>query len=278
MSETAPTVAPRKRGRLALVAIAAAIGLTALGVAPALAAPVAPTALPAATGNDGWVRLAHLSPDTKAVDIQLTALSGGSSLIDLKAVGYGVVSDYMMLPVGTYVVSMRPASASSSTKAMIDASIKVEKDKSITVAAFGENSDLKTRVFTDDLTTPEAGASRIRLIQASTVTDAVSVETTTGLLIAKNAKAGQSTSYASVPAGPWDLQLTAKGIANTAPINLSNGSVNTLFVLDNSQGGLTVMPVLDSASVGAAPVGGVQTGGGALAEGYTDAFADIGTR
>jgi len=263
-TDTSAPSGARTTRRRALLALAAAVGLAAAAGAPAVAAPAAP---PAASGEEGWVRVAHLSPDTKEVDVALSALSGGSNLLELEEVGYGVVSDYMQLPVGTYVVSMVPATAKPGTEAMIEASITVEKDKSITVAAFGENKDLRTRVFQDDLTSPDAGASRIRLIQASTVTDRVSVQTTTGLLIAEDAEAGDSTNYASVPAGPWDLELTAEGIEDVAPISLANGSVNTLFVLDNSDGGLTVMPVLDSASVGAAPIGGVQTGGGYLAAG-----------
>ncbi len=269
-----PAATTPSRARRALLVAAAALGLATIGVTPAIAVP---RALPAATGQDGWVRVAHLSPDTKPVDIQLSALRGGSSIVELEDVGYGVVSDYMLLPVGTYVISMTPADAAPGTEAMIDASIKVTEDESITVAAFGENENLRTRVFQDDLTAPEAGASRIRLIQASTVTDEVSVQTTTGLLIAEGARAGQSTNYASVPAGPWDLRLKAEGIEDVAPVNLPNGSVNTLFVLDNADGGLTVMPVLDSASVGAAPIGGVQTGGGALA-GAAYLPDDIGRR
>lgn len=265
---------PASARRRILIAVAAAVGLAAVGVTPAIAAP---QVLPAATGQDGWLRVAHLSPDTKAVDVQLSALRGGSSLLELADIGYGVVSEYMLLPVGTYVISMTPAGAAPGARAMIDASVKVTENKSVTVAAFGENRDLRTRVFEDDLTAPEAGASRIRLIQASTVTDSVSVETTTRLLIAENARAGQSTNYATVPAGPWDLRLSARGINDVAPIDLPNGSVNTLFVLDNANGGLTVMPVLDSASVGAAPIGGVQTGGGALAgSGYL--LNDVGSR
>ena len=37
-------------------------------------------------------------------------------------------------------------------------------------------------------------------------------------------------------------------------------------MLDNATGGLTVVPVVDSAATAEAPVGGVQTGGGYLAE------------
>lgn len=273
---TARTASPASAltRRRVLLAVAATVGLAAVGATPAIAAP---QATPAAPGAEGWLRVAHLSPDTKAVDIQLSALRGGSSLLELADIGYGVVSDYMLLPVGTYVISMTAADAAPGSDAMIDASVNVTEGKSITVAAFGENRDLRTRVFEDDLTAPEADASRIRLIQASTVTDSVSVETTTGLLIAENARAGQSTNYATVPAGPWDLRLSARGIDDVAPVVLPNGSVNTLFVLDNAEGGLTVMPVLDSASVGAAPVGGVQTGGGALA-GSEFLLNDVGSR
>lgn len=258
----------RPAARMLLVA-AAAIGLITSGVTPALA--TAPLAAPAATGQSGWLRVAHLSPDTKAVDLQLTALSGGESVFELDNVTYGAVSEYQQVPAGTYVVAMVPSDAKDGAPPVISASVKIEQGKTVTVAAYGENTDLQTKVFQDDLTNPEAGAARIRLIQASTVTKLVDVETSTGLLIAKDAAAGSATSYASVPAGAWNLELTASGIDDSASVDLPNGSVNTLFVLDNADGGLTVMSVLDSASVGAAPIGGVQTGGGALA----DVFVDI---
>ena len=261
---------PRRGIRIALALTTAGL-ITFAGISPAMATPVVEpvAALPAATAQDGWARIAHLSADTKTVDVRVTALKGGSLMYELTDVAYGMVSDYRALPAGTYVISMVP-SGSSTTEAMISASVKIEPGKTITVAAYGRNSKLQTRVFTDDLTAPEAGAARIRLIQASSKTASVDVRTTTGLLIADDAATGSSTSYASVPAGPWDLQLTAKGLNNTSAVELPNGSVNTLFVLDNARGGLTVMSVLDSASVGAAPLGGVQTGGGYLRTTFHD--------
>jgi len=257
---------PSRRATRVIIALAAAIGLAAVGAGPAIAK------VPAAAGIEGWVRVAHLSPDTKSVDIQLTALRGGETVFELDDVRYGMVSDYLTLPAGTYVVSMVPSDAGSDAKPIVSASVRIVDDKSVTVAALGENDDLQTRVFQDDLTGPASGEARIRLIQASTVTPAVDVQTSTGILIARDARAGSSTSYATVPAGPWDLELTGSGVDHSAAVQLPDGSVNTLFVLDNAQGGLTVMSVLDSASVGAAPVGGVQTGGGALAR--TDTGVD----
>lgn len=267
----------RTRTTRAAIALATAGVLGAFGAAPAVLS--ASAAAPAMTGQEGWIRVAHLSPDTKSVDVQLTALAGGEVVYELEDVAYGAVSDYASLPAGTYVVSMVPAGSASTAKPVISASVEVEMGKTSTVAAYGENSDLQTRVFTDDLTSPDAGSSRIRLIQASTVTDSVDVETSTGLLIAEGARTGSATNYASVPAGPWDLELTSDDADGAASVDLGDGSVNTLFVLDNASGGLTVMPVLDSASVGAAPVGGVQTGGGALGTGSSvPSFADELTR
>lgn len=262
----AASPSPRRRLRRRAAALVTSIGvLAAAGIAGSGTAVAAAPAATAATGESGWLRVAHLSPDTKAVDVQLTALSGGESVFDVSDVAYGAISDYVSVPVGTYVVSMVPADAASDTPPVVQASVRIASDTTITVAAFGRNSDLQSRVFQDDLTSPEAGAARIRLIQASTVSDSVDVETASGILIASEATPGQATSYASVPAGPWDLELTAAGVDDAASVELADGSVNTLFVLDNSRGGLTVMSVLDSASVGATPVGGVQTGGGGLA-------------
>ena len=255
------TARPRTRVPL-LVALVASLGLLGAGAAPAFAAD---SPLPTVTGDSGWLRVAHLSPDTAEVTVQLSALAGGASVFELDGVAYGVVSDYVQVPVGSYVVAMTPSSAPAGAEPAISASVQVDKDKTVTIAAFGKNNDLKARVFQDDLTAPAGGASRIRLIQASTLTDTVSVQTTTGLLIASDARAGDSSSYATVPAGAWDLALTAPGVDDVASVTLADGTVNTLFVLDNAGGGLTVKAVLDSASVGAAPVGGVQTGGGGLA-------------
>ena len=243
---------------------AGAIAILALGLLGA--GSLTAQAVPSASATTGFIRVAHLSPDTKSVDVSLTALSGGSAILELKNVDYGMVSPYSPIAAGTYVVSMVPAGSTSNTQPIISATIDVVAAKTITVAAFGKNAAIKAKVFQDDLTGPTAGDARIRIIPASTVTNTVSVATTTGLVIATNAETGTATSYASVPAGPWSLQLTAAAISDLAPVQLDNGSVNTLFVLDNASGGLTVKAVLDSASVGAAPVGGVQTGGGALAE------------
>ncbi|MET4783657.1 DUF4397 domain-containing protein [Glaciihabitans sp. UYNi722] len=260
-------------GLIRTAVVVAALAAASIAVAsPATAAPT-PTA---AGTTDGWIRIAHLSPDTKAVDVRLTALSGGAALYELDNVAYGAVSPYKNMADGVYTISMVPAGSKVTAKPMISSSVKIEQGRTVTVAAYGANKNLTVKVFTDDLTSPAPGQARIRLIQASTVAKSVDVTTTTGVQIADNAKGGTATGYAEVAAGPWTLALKASKIKNSAAVNLANGSVTTLLVLDNASGGLTVKPVLDSAAVGSAPVGGVQTGGGYLAMHHLDGFETVG--
>ncbi|MEJ3405260.1 DUF4397 domain-containing protein [Rathayibacter sp. YIM 133350] len=259
-----------------VVASLAAAGLVALAAAPALAAPTPDTGVAVATADTGWVRVGHLSPDTAAVDVTLSALAGGSTIFQLQNVAYGQVSAYRPLAAGTYVVAMVPAGSPAGTPAVISATVTVTAGQAGTVAAYGPNKNLRTLAFTDDLTSPAAGQSRIRVIQASTKVSDVDVETTSGMPIATDAKAGTATGYASVPVGPWDLKLSAEGVASAAQVSLAPGTVNTLFVLDNASGGLTLMAVLDSSGAGEVPGGSLETGGGYLAHRATDPFALIG--
>ena len=62
----------------------------------------------------GYVRLAHLSPDTPKVDVWLTSFKGSSYSQVFRGVGYGVVSPYQRVAVGTYTVAMRPPGADES--------------------------------------------------------------------------------------------------------------------------------------------------------------------
>jgi hypothetical protein len=250
--------APRRR-LLTVAALTVATGValagSLVGASPARAAE-----------GDGWVRVGHLSPDTKSVDVTLTSLAGGQVVMDLDDVTFGQVSPYTALTPGTYVVSMTAADAPAATAPVITSNVTVDSGQPITALAYGPNDDLETRVIKDDLTPPTDGQAKVRLFQAATVSKTVSVATTTGTTIASKASFGSASAYAEVAAGPWSLDLTGQEVTGTGDVDLAAGSITTLFVLDNATGGLTVVPVVDSAASAQAPVGGVQTGGGYLAE------------
>ena len=84
--------------------IATAVFVTAAVafVTPISAANAAPVS------SQAYVRGAHFSPDTGAVDVYLTAFSGGTSTLWLSSVTYGDVSNYEPIAAGVYAVSMRP--------------------------------------------------------------------------------------------------------------------------------------------------------------------------
>ncbi|UYK40348.1 DUF4397 domain-containing protein [Microbacterium terricola] len=240
------------------------IGAVSAAALVALSLAFAPGAATAATAETGWLRLGHLSPDTKSVDVEVTSPSG-KTVLELEGVSYGDVSAYSELTPGSYTVSMVPAGSPASTSAVISADIKVPADSAMTVVAYGPSTDLEVKAVDDDLAAPSSGSARIRLFQASTLADSVDVETSTGVPIAEDATQGSVTDYAEVPAGSWTLELTGGDKSASADVDVAAGSVSTLFVLDTADGGLTILPIVDSAAVGDAPDGGVQTGGGGTA-------------
>ncbi|KAA9085321.1 DUF4397 domain-containing protein [Microbacterium radiodurans] len=254
-----PTARTSRRGIRGLALAAAAVIPFAIGVA------VAPAASAAPAEPGGWARVAHLSPDTKSVDVQMTALAGGAVVYELDDVAYGAVSDYIPLAEGTYVVSMVPSDAADDAEPVVQQSVDVAAGGPVTVAAYGVNADLQTVVFQDDLSAPAAGEARVRVIQASTVEPTVSVDTAQGRPIARDVPTGSATDYAAVAAGSWNLELTGADEVSSAAVDLPAGSVSTLFVLDTAAGSLTASAVTDSATLADMPVGGIETGGGGTA-------------
>ncbi|GAA4752874.1 hypothetical protein GCM10025783_27180 [Amnibacterium soli] len=227
-----------------------------------MVAPAAPAL--AAPSSTGWVRVAHLSPDTKSVDVRLVALSGGSKVLRIDDVAYGAVSKYWSLPTGSYAVAMRPAGASPDSTPVVQTSVDVKAGGASTVAVFGRNADLRTRIVRDALTLPKSGAARVRVVQASTASTPVSV-TTGGSAIVSDAATTTVSPYKEVRAGRWTLDASRGSDRTTSTIDLKAGQIASVFVLDDAQGGIVLRRVLDSASVGGVPSGFLATGGGYLA-------------
>jgi hypothetical protein len=144
-----------------LVAIAAA-ALGVLGLA-APAASAAPASAPAAVG---WIRMAHLSTNTPAVDVYLYSFGNSNARIVLHHVAYGDVSPYEKVAAGEYTVAMRAAGAPGASKPVLSTSINVASGGAYTVAGVGPEAGLRLQVLTDQLTTPK-GKALVRVIQAS---------------------------------------------------------------------------------------------------------------
>ncbi len=294
--------APHHRsGHRVLALILALLGTSALiGLGTSSAQAAAPVAKAPAKGTGAWVRAAHLIPGLGIMTIGLTPFSGSNTgatttgavqpapnthgmRVIASAESYGGVTTYEQIPAGYYTIGVWPAGSPTGSTPLISGTLKASAGQAFTVAGLGTKAAPKVEALADDLTPPQAGQDRVRLLPAASTARTVTVTATGGPAVAQNALFGRPTGYAAVPAGAWTLKTTPTGTgsaatATSSKVDLAGGSVYTLLVL-NSGTGLKVTPVVDAASVGTMPAGGAQTGGGWLAEQHTRHLDDalIGT-
>ena len=197
-----------------------------------LAIPKAASASTASAGT-GWVRLAHLSPNTPAVDVYLYSFGSPSAEQVLHHVGYGVVSPYEPLAAGEY-----------------------------TVAGLGPESGLRLQVLQDQLNAPP-GKVLVRVIQASLQQHEVTV-TWNGQPAVTNLAFGSVSSYQAVLPATATLHVAGESESANSTVTLAAGTVHTIVVLDGSSG-LVLDNLVDAAGSGDPPTGGVATGFGGTA-------------
>jgi uncharacterized protein DUF4397 len=231
-----------------------------------LGIPAAATAYASsATTGTGWIRLAHLSPNTPAVDVYLYSFDDSNAMIVLHHVAYGTVSPYESVQAGDYSVAMRASGASPTSQPVLSTSVTIAAGHAYTVAGMGPESGLRLQVMDDDLTTP-AGKSLVRVIQASLKQQVVSVNLGSSVL-ASGLKFATVSAYQAVTPGIETVSVSAgAGDANTS-VDLAAGTVHTLVVLDGANG-LEIVSLEDASGAGTPPLGGVSTGfGGAAGHG-----------
>jgi hypothetical protein len=217
-----------------------------------------------AAGQVGYVRLAHLSPDTPNVDVYLTSVGGGAPQV-FPGVGYGVLSKYLTVPTGSYAVAMRAAGAPASDPPVLTTTVTVLAGRAYLVAGVGRHADLGLRVINDDLSPPPSGKAKVRVVQASLRAPTLDLSIAGGATIATGVPFATTTDYLQAPPGRWTLraQGTNGGPTSTLGAHLAAGNVYSLLVLDDLKGsGLTAQLRIDAARQGQVPNGGVQTGAG----------------
>jgi hypothetical protein len=239
-----------------LAAIALAAGLTGL-VGPAASAASAPM-----TEMNGWMRLAHLSPNTPAVDVYLYSVGNPHASLVLHHVAYGAVSSYLKIAPGEYTVAMRGAGAAVSSPPVLSATVHVIAGGAYTVAGLGSASDLRLKVLRDRLTTPR-GKILIRVIQASMRQRLVTVSAGKEVLARKLAF-GRLTGYRVANPGTWTFRAVGGSQSTSQMIMLTPNCIHTIVILDDP-GHLKIDDLLDAAGSMAMPMGAVPTGLGGTA-------------
>jgi hypothetical protein len=222
-------------------------------------------AAPAASASSGagWIRLAHLSPNTPAVDVYLYSFGNSHAMIVLHHVSYGTVSPYEKVIPGEYTVAMRGAGAKASSPPVLSTSVRIAAGGAYTVAGMGPAKGLRLQVLRDELTTP-AGKSRVRVIQASLKHIKVTIMAG-GQTLAKELPFGHVTDYVTANPGTFRVHAEGMGAMGAKAVTLDAGSIYTLVVLDSSGNGLEIDPLEDAAGSTVMPQGGAATGLGGTA-------------
>jgi hypothetical protein len=228
-----------------------------------LGIPAAATAYASsATTGTGWIRLAHLSPNTPAVDVYLYSFGNSNAQIVLHHVAYGTVSPYESVTAGDYTVAMRAAGASPTSQPVLSTSVTIQAGHAYTVAGMGPESGLRLQILEDALVTP-IGQSLVRVIQASLKQHVVTV-TFGSTVLASNLAFASVSSYQAVLPGTNTVTVTASGASAHSSVTLAAGTVHTLVILDGANG-LEVVNLEDASGSGKPPTGGVSTGFGGTA-------------
>ncbi len=200
-----------------------------------LGIPAAATAFAAsATSGTGWIRLAHLSPNTPAVDVYLYSFDNSKAMIVLHHVAYGTVSPYESVQAGDYSVAMRAAGASATSQPVLSTSVTIAAGHAYTVAGMGPESGLRLQVLDDKLTTAP-GQAEVRVIQASLKQQVVNVSLGSTTL-ASGLKFGTVNDYQPVSPGTHTVTVSAGGTDANSSVTLPAGTVHTLVVLDGASG------------------------------------------
>jgi hypothetical protein len=247
------------RSRIARLAAAACLAVGLAG----LAAPAASAAtMHHASGDVGYLRLAHLSPNTPAVDVYLYAFDNSSAKIVLHHVAYGTVSGYEQVKAGEYTVAMRAAGASAGSKPVLSTTVDITAGKAYTVAGMGPFKGLRLQIMHDALTPPK-GKVLVRVIQASLQQHTVTVKAGSHVL-AGSLHFADVTVYKTVSPGTWNVTARGASENTSSAVTLKAGTVHTLVILDDP-GRLTIDDLTDAAGSQAIPASAPATGFGGTA-------------
>jgi Domain of unknown function (DUF4397) len=215
------------------------------GTAAVLASLMSIPAITAAQDETAQVRVGHFSPDAPAVDVYA---NGAAILTD---VPFGVLSDYLEVPAGTYTIEVVAAGADPADGAVIGpVDLDFADGTMTTVAATNVLASIEAQVLADD-PMPQDGIAQVRVVHFSADAPAVDVALDGGDVVVENLAYPNATSYLDLPEGEYDLEIRPTGTTDVAfdidPLELPGGNSYTVFAIGSlADGSFTVLPAVDA--------------------------------
>ena len=227
----------------------------------------------AASDDVGYLRLAHLSPDTPKVDVYVSSFGNDDDPTVLRSVGYGMFSPYQRVPAGSFTIAMRLEGASASEPPVLSTTIQLEAHTAATVAGMGKNTDLELVTMTDGMELPGTDEAKVRVINAAMNVPAVASVELAGSEVATDLAFAGFTDYSVVSAGATTIQVDAGSAAAEESLDLVANATYTVVVRDQGTG-VGVLPIQDFAAANQIPTGGVNAGlGGSVTGHHADSWA-----
>ena len=201
----------------------------------------------------------HFAPGLLKGDVYVVYVNGR---LQLKGVPFKTVSDYLKVKPGKFKVEVREAGEPADSDPVIAATVTLEGGKAYTVAVFGQLTDVKAALLTDDMSRPGSGKSKIRLIQAIPGEAAVDLVSGSDELITR-ARFPSASRYQELPAGSVDVEVRKSGsgevLAKASNLKLPSGSISSLVAVGGIGEKLELLDIRDAAAAVSA-AGGVATG------------------
>jgi hypothetical protein len=163
------------------------------------------------------LRVLHASPDAPNVDVYV---DGAKVLAN---VPYPTVSQYLSVPAGQHRIQV---DAAGTTTTVIDVSPTLAANDAYTAIAAGFLANIEALLATDETSAAASGQVRLRVIHASPDAGPVDI-LVNGQVVLSNVAFGTISSYLSVPAGTYTIQVNAAGTSTTAitaSVTLASGA------------------------------------------------------
>jgi hypothetical protein len=171
------------------------------------------SALVAACGGGGdnnsspaRLRVLHASPDAPNVDVYVD----GSKV--LSNVPYPTASAYLTVAAGAHEIKVN---ATGTTTTVIDVKPNLASGGAYTAIAANFVANIQALLATDETSAAPAGQARVRVIHAAPDAGPVDI-LVNGAVVLSNVSFGAISSYLTLPAGSYNVQVNAAGTSNTA--------------------------------------------------------------
>jgi Domain of unknown function (DUF4397) len=180
-------------------------------------------------------------PDESSLDVLVDSKSVSSNL------AYGTSTGYLSESSGSHQIGVEPSGSSTT---LLQQSISLGSGSDTTVLSYNFSSSIANLVLTDNNSAPASGDFKIRIVNASPnlgpadvyiVTPGTALTTVSPTL--SNLSFGSTTSYQSLTAANYEIELTSVGqkfaVVDTGSLTFSSGQVRTFVGLNNQSGGFT---------------------------------------